>query len=144
MNVMAQAHKMTKAEIRHQSEVDPRGEIEWMSYPQILKIMLRRCHAEFKTMQNQYAAILDANIHHFEIVNTHELNEGDIIRCHGMVVRIGQKQISDKGAHADNGHGVCHYHNSEILAARADMPQPGSRLWNVQGNRLARWSRWIG
>lgn len=140
MNVMAQAHKMTKAEIRHQREIDPRGEYECMTYPQILKIMLVRFHAENKLAQS----ILDANHHHFEIVNTHELNEGDIIRHHGMVVKIGQKCISDKGPHADNGYGVCHYHNSEILAARADMPQPGTRLWNVQGNRLARWSRWIG
>lgn len=91
-----------------------------------------------------YKSILEANWHHFEEVNTHELKEGDIIRHHGMVIQIGEKKLSDKGSHADNGYGCAHYHVSEILCARPDMPQPGTRKWNVQGNRLAKWSKWIG
>jgi len=89
-------------------------------------------------------ALLDAHIDQFTLVNTHDLREGDIIRAHGMVLRIGAKQISDKGAHADNGYGCAHYHLSEILAAVEGMPQPGTRLWNVQGNRLAKWSKFNG
>lgn len=89
-------------------------------------------------------SILNAHHSMFESVNTHELREGDIVRTHGMVVRIGEKQISDKGSHADNGYGCAHYHLSEILASYQGMPQPGTRLWNVQGNRLAMWERYKG
>lgn len=94
--------------------------------------------------QEQARAMLDAHIDQFTLTNTHDLREGDIIRAHGMVLRIGAKQISDQGAHADNGHGCAHYHLSEILAAVEGMPQPGTRLWNVQGNRLAKWSKFNG
>ena len=94
-------------------------------------------------MMTQAETILNAHIDQFCTVNTHDLREGDIIRTHGMVVRIGAKQISDQGPHADNGYGCAHYHLSEILAATEGMPQPGSRLWNVQGNRLATWAKYI-
>lgn len=92
--------------------------------------------------QLQAKAILEAHSNLFTPTNTHDLREGDIIRSHGMVLRIGAKQISDQGCHADNGYGCAHYHLSEILAAQEDMPQPGTRLWNVQGNRLAVWSKY--
>lgn len=84
--------------------------------------------------------ILGLPLSSFVLVNTHDLKEGDIVRSQGMVLEIGAKQISDQGAHADNGHGCAHYHLSKILASVPGMPQPGSRLWNVQGNRLAKWS----
>lgn len=93
---------------------------------------------------HQAKAILEAKADQFTPTNTHDLREGDIIRAHGMVLRIGAKQISDQGCHADNGYGCAHYHLSEILAAQEDMPQPGTRLWNVQGNRLAIWSKFNG
>lgn len=89
-------------------------------------------------------AILNAKHNQFKSVNTHELKQGDILRYHGMVLRVGEKQISDEGSHADNGYGCAHYHISEILAARSDMPQPGTRSWNVQGNKLAEWSKYVG
>lgn len=95
-------------------------------------------------LAEQAVALLTAPRDQFTLTNTHDLKEGDIVLTHGMVVRIGAKQISDKGAHADNGHGCAHYHLSEILAAVADMPQPGTRLWNVQGNRLATWLKYTG
>lgn len=95
-------------------------------------------------LAEQAADLLTAPRDQFTQTNTHDLKEGDIVLTHGMVVRIGAKQISDKGAHADNGHGCAHYHLSEILAAVADMPQPGTRLWNVQGNRLATWLKYTG
>lgn len=95
-------------------------------------------------LAEQAADLLTAPRDQFALTNTHDLKEGDIVLTHGMVVRIGAKQISDKGAHADNGHGCAHYHLSEILAATADMPQPGTRLWNVQGNRLAVWLKYTG
>lgn len=93
-------------------------------------------------MNVQASEILAAQHDQFVMTNTHELREGDIIRTHGMVVRIGAKQISDQGPHADNGFGCAHYHLSEIIAAEEGMPQPGSRLWNVQGNRLAKWAKY--
>ena len=88
-------------------------------------------------------SILSAHYDQFALVNTHELKEGDIIRSHCMVIRVGEKQISDKGCHADNGYGCAHYHISEVLAADEGMPQAGSS-WNVQGNRLAKWAKYIG
>src|SRR5690606_15642313 len=66
--------------------------------------------------------ILTAPYHAFEMVNTHELKQGDIIRLYGMVIRIGEKQISDQGAHADKGHGCVHYHISEVLAIAQNSP----------------------
>lgn len=89
-------------------------------------------------------ALLGAHASQFSLTDTHALQKGDIVRTHGMIVRIGAKRISDQGAHADNGYGCAHYHLSEILAARPDMPQPGTRLWNVQGNRLAKWEKFNG
>lgn len=89
-------------------------------------------------------AVLDAHFSAFESVNTHELRQGDIVRCNNMVVRVGLKQISDSGCHADTGYGVAHYHLSDILESDDGMPAPGSRQWNVQGNRLATWSRYVG
>lgn len=95
-------------------------------------------------MAEQAEALLAAPSNQFTLTNTHDLKEGDIVLTHGMVVRIGAKQISDQGAHADNGYGCAHYHLSEILAATEGMPQPGTCLWNVQGNRLATWLKYTG
>lgn len=95
-------------------------------------------------LAEQAAELLTAPRDQFTATNTHDLKEGDIVVTHGMVVRIGKKNISDKGAHADNGYGCAHWHESEILAATPDMPQPGTRLWNVQGNRLATWLKFTG
>lgn len=89
-----------------------------------------------------YKSMLDANIHHFEQVNTHELKQGDIIRHCGMIIKVGEKKVSN--VFDDKGYGVTEFHMSEILFSRPDMPQPGTRQWNVQGNRLAKWSKWIG
>ena len=47
-------------------------------------------------MNTTHAAILSAHNNLFTPTNTHDLREGDIIRTHGMVLRIGAKQISDQ------------------------------------------------
>jgi len=92
--------------------------------------------------------ILTAPYYAFEMVNTHELKQGDIIRLYGMVIRIGEKQISDQGAHADKGHGCVHYHISEVLAIAQNSPAKGlledGKFWNVQGNKLAMWAKYKG
>lgn len=135
MNVMKEAHKVTKAYMQAQAYIMDTS--RHFTYKHVLAIHLKHFHKVNKTMQS----LLNARNDQFTIVNTHELKEGDIVRTHGMVVRIGEKQISDQGSHADNGYGCAHYHISEILVAEEHMPQPGN-TWNVQGNRLATWMKW--
>lgn len=128
MNVMKEAHAMVRRMIANGVEG---------SYKELFRSALQVKHQAYK----ETIGLLDAPHTKFQLTNTHELQKGDIVRHHGMILRVGEKQISDQGAHADNGYGCAHYHLSEILAARWDMPQPGTRLWNIQGNRLARWEK---
>lgn len=87
-----------------------------------------------------YQAILNAKASQFELVNTHELKEGDIILHMGMVIVVGEKQIST--SHKDQGYGECQYHKSRVVATAPSVGDMTS--WNVQGNKLAMWSKWIG
>lgn len=128
MNVMKKAHNLTKVAM---------ASLTGKTYKEIFRLCLIGVHAEFKQMQN----ILNAKYDQFETANTHELKQGDIIRHYGMVIVVGEKKISDKGSHADNGYGCAHYHISEIVASAPGAP---TGTWNVQGNRLAKWERFIG
>jgi len=82
--------------------------------------------------------ILTAPHYAFEMVNTHELKQGDIIRLYGMVVKVGKKEVI----------GNTHYHISEVLAIAQNSPAIGlsedGKSWNVQGNKLAMWAKYKG
>lgn len=87
-----------------------------------------------------YQNILTAHSSKFTIANTHQLKQGDVIRHYGMVIVVGEKQVSP--SHPDNGYGECQYHISDVVATAASMS--GITTWNVQGNKLAIWEKYNG
>lgn len=136
MNVMAQAHKMTKAEIRHQGEVDPMGQHEWMTYPQILKIMLRRAHREFKDMQAQdYFKAQTVGR------NTHEMQVGDIVVHYNAVFKLTSRTDWPREVNESDMQGHCVTFTTELLQWReGTMPKHWAEGWVFQGNKLAHWT----
>ena len=81
-----------------------------------------------------------------ENVPTSALREGDILRLHGCLLRLGE--IKESQAHKDEGYGACLYSTAEVLY-QYDETIPRSWLgsgrdkvptWQVQGNDLASWN----
>lgn len=86
-------------------------------------------------------------------VNTHELNNGDMISCHGATLRLSNRK--DHGLHPYSDH-TAEKHGSIITfdVERVgeeygsfpkhwlDSTDPQER-YHVQGNRLASWSKII-
>lgn len=89
------------------------------------------------------------------MVNTHELNEGDVISHQGMVLTLANHRIH-RGWTSDSG-GVMPTEivmfdgivtNLEEVRAMGlvpttwfDVNDDGERIWTVQGNHLALWDR---
>lgn len=84
-----------------------------------------------------------------ETVTTHELQEGDLITCHGGVFELGTRNVSQAHEVQELPAGECVWFASTYLGrARSDTEcgipkhwRTDDRPWQVQGNGLARWAR---
>lgn len=92
------------------------------------------------------AALLEAPV---EMVPTSALREGDLIRDHGCIMRIGV--VNESMAHKPDENGVTYWSRAEVLHRYTDtIPMSwftnaeGKKVWTVQGNDLAKWARIIG
>lgn len=77
----------------------------------------------------------------FEVVNTLELRQGDLVINHHMIVHLGRRQIS--GVHNDvtEEGGWCEYGPDDLCVYDMRLRQAAANPWNIQGNRLATWVR---
>jgi hypothetical protein len=82
--------------------------------------------------------------------NTHELVEGDVVRCYGGRFLIDQ-EIKVSESHPKDGRGgECRYTKARYLGPVEEGVEPDSMMmawvrrdggtWSIQGNALATWA----
>lgn len=81
----------------------------------------------------------------FEEVSTDQLREGDLIKLHGYVFRLGEREVyyshsTEREVYAFEGYPV-----QRPASADSDWMVDGvlkaHGTWRIQGNSLARWAR---
>lgn len=77
----------------------------------------------------------------FEVVNTLELRQGDLVINHHLIVHLGPRQVSATHSFESEGSGWCEYGPDDLAVYDMRLGQAASTPWNIQGNRLARWVR---
>jgi len=84
-----------------------------------------------------------------ETVTTHELQEGDLITCHGGIFELGQRNVSQAHEARELPAGDTVWFSSTYIGrAHSDTScgipthwRSDESPWQVQGNGLARWAR---
>jgi hypothetical protein len=86
-----------------------------------------------------------------QLVNTHELSEGDVIMNHGMRIRLGERhEVQRDGRTVVWFPGTVTNHNDVTdrdgqavwpLTGLLKTSGPDAWQWTVQGNELATWHR---
>lgn len=77
----------------------------------------------------------------FEIVNTLELRQGDLVINHHLIVHLGRRQVSATHTVEGEGSGWCEYGPDDLAVYDMRLGQAAACQWNIQGNRLATWVR---
>lgn len=75
-------------------------------------------------------------------VNTHELQSGDVVACHGCLFKLTERK-EWPAADDTEYRGVCVTFQTELLvyASNGNMPYHWALDWVIQGNKLAMWAK---
>lgn len=78
-----------------------------------------------------------------KLVNTHELKDGDVVLCHGVLFRLKNRKDwgVDEGFDPEK-QGSCITFETDLLHYPEEgsvMPRGWVEGWVVQGNKLAKW-----
>lgn len=75
-------------------------------------------------------------------VNTHELQTGDVVMCHGCLFKLTERKEWPTKDDTEY-RGVCVAFQTELLEYNEPTPMPRHWAidWTIQGNKLAMWAK---
>jgi hypothetical protein len=94
-------------------------------------------------MSSHLYNVSDQPAESFETVNTHELQIGDHVYCHGTLFKLTERGEREECASLKARRGNVVWFHTEVV--RIDypegMPVHWRHDWIIQGNKLAAWAR---